>query len=125
VVINFSLSREQRIASIATRLTGRSDDEIMILDWILEGQEDGDAVYGHFEAKTDQRDQRLEAAKEFRDAFTYLGGDFIKAQLRRLKRVDCVRKDEEFADDKTPIEATFEVRDGQLFEIVGAGEVLP
>jgi hypothetical protein len=88
--------RTVRLAKFVERLSFLPDTELDLVDWILEGIENGVAVYGRFNPATDTRDLKLEAAKEFRDAFVYFAGDFMKQVLARRRRVECFRHDEAF-----------------------------
>lgn len=86
-----------KFESVVERLRQLPPSELDLIDWILEGIEGGVAVYGRFNPETDKRDLKLEAAKEFRDAFVYLAGDFAKKVLERRRRIECFKRDEEWA----------------------------
>jgi hypothetical protein len=112
-----------KLESVIARLHQLPPAEVDLIDFILEGIESGVDVYGRFDPATDKRDLPFEAAKEFRDAFVYFAGDFLKKTLARRQRIECFRKDLEHRTKN--VEATFEVRDGKILEILPPGEVMP
>lgn len=125
---------EQKIIASLPQL---SHDELRVFDVQLERMlKIGRKNYGPLVLASEQRDWRKEFSDEFSDALFYMCAMTVAKQDARRERLECFKADRdykrtndalnEFAESaKTPIEATFEVRDGQIFELVPPGEVAP
>jgi hypothetical protein len=85
----------------------------------------GRSRYSPWDASTDSRHIPRERDEEIFDAVIYAAMLVIKRRRERLERLRCFKADEQYRRVDGAIggliEATFEVRDGQLHEIVPPG----
>jgi hypothetical protein len=133
-----SLSIKDEVVSIVEQL---SRDELRVFRYI--GQRMlrlGRNKYGALDLANESRTWTREMAEEQSDRLFYDGCREVATEDRKAERLECFKHDRAYGSvdaaltsfvqastsDTTPVEATFEIRDGQLFEIVPPGaEVLP
>ena len=77
------IAQNSKLYALVDRMASFNADELQVFQFLADRHDVGRRKYGPLDVENDQRDYRMERAKEFGDAAMYDGFQFVLETLKR------------------------------------------